>query len=422
MSAAARPAPGGLTVAEARERIAAALPRVQETERVALRQALGRVLAADVISPIDVPAHDNSAMDGYALRGAELPATGQAVLPVAGQALAGRPFDGMPPAGAAVRIMTGAPMPAGLDTVVPLEQVQVLDAGTPGERVQIAAGSVRPRDHCRLHGEDLARGQCALPAGQRLKPADLGLLASLGQAEVAVWRRLRVALFSTGDELRDAGEPLEEGCIHDSNRYALLGLLERLGVEVLDLGIVPDRPAALEATFLEAAARSDVILTSGGVSAGDADHTRALMARLGQVDFLSLAMRPGRPLAFGRLAGAGREVLLFGLPGNPVASMVAFLVFVRDALLVMSGAAAPQRTMLRARAAQPIPKRAGRTEYPRGLLGLDRGEPMVHLTGAQGSGILSSMSQADVLIVLEHERGPVAAGDWVPVLPFDGLL
>ncbi|WKB53716.1 molybdopterin molybdotransferase MoeA [Eleftheria terrae] len=418
--AAAAGAPGAapvLTVEQARQRVMAGLPRVQERERLSIRHALGRVLADDVVSPIDVPAHDNSAMDGYALRAADLAGSGPTQLPVAGTALAGQPFHGSLPAGHCLRIMTGAMLPPGLDSVVPQEAVSVVDG-----RLVVPAGSVQAGQHVRLRGEDLARGRPALPSGRRLRSADLGLLASLGQAEVVVWRPLRVAVFSTGDELRGIGQPLDEGCIYDSNRHALLGLLQGLPVEALDLGMVRDDPAALEAVLLGAAAQADVILTSGGVSSGEADHTRALLARLGQVTFCSLAMRPGRPLAFGRIAHHGREALLFGLPGNPVASMVAFLVFVRDALLTIGGATAGPPVLLKARASGPMRKRPGRTEYQRGLLGCADGEPTVRLTGSQGSGILHSMSQADALVVLHHEQGDVAPGDWVDVMPLQGLL
>ncbi|AKJ28951.1 gephyrin-like molybdotransferase Glp [Caldimonas brevitalea] len=410
--------PDLLHVEQARALIARELRPVEHREAVGLRAALGRVLAADVVSELDVPAHDNSAMDGYAFDGAALAAAVPLDLSVVGTALAGRPYPGRVGRGEAVRIMTGAPLPEGVDTVVPQELVAV--AGT---RLQVPAGAVRPGDNVRARGEDLARGRPALKAGRWLRPADLGLLASLGQAQVPVWRRLKVACFSTGDELRVIGEPLPPACVHDSNRHTLLALLQGLGVvDAYDLGVVPDDPAALEATLRAAAETVDVVLTSGGVSEGDADHTRRLLERLGQVSFWKLAIRPGRPLAAGHLDAGGRRTLLFGLPGNPVAAMVAFHVFVRDALLTLAGATPTPAPRLRAQSQDTIRKKPGRTEYQRGILSHQDGVPVVRLTGAQGSGILSSMSQANALVVLPHDQAGVSPGDWVDVLPFDGLL
>jgi molybdopterin molybdotransferase len=274
-----------------------------------------------------------------------------------------------------------------------------------------------------LRGEDLARGEPALHAGRILRPADLGLLASLGQAEVPVWRRLRVAFFSTGDELRSIGEPLDEGCVYDSNRYTLYGMLQRLGVELIDLGVVRDEPAALEAAFTRAAADADAVITSGGVSVGEADHTKAIMAQLGEVLFWKIAMRPGRPMAIGRIGPPGREAMLFGLPGNPVAVMVTFYAFVRDALLAMSGATPEPLPMLRAVSESALRKKPGRTEFQRGIVSPGKdGRWQVRITGAQGSGILRSMSQANGMVVLHHAQGHVAAGDLVDVIPFEGLI
>ncbi len=267
--------------------------------------------------------------------------------------------------------MTGAVMPAGLDTVVPQEFVRV-----EGERVHVPAGVVQRGENRRLAGEDLARGEVALAAGRIVRPADLGLLASLGAAEVAVFRRLRVAFFSTGNELRSVGEPLDPGAVYDSNRYTLWGMLQRLGVDVLDLGVVRDDPAALEAAFRDAAAAADAVITSGGVSVGEADHTKAVMASLGDVLFWRIAMRPGRPMAIGRIDSGGREAILFGLPGNPVAVMVTFYALVRDALLAMAGAAAAPLMALRAASVAPIRKRPGRTEYQRGIVSRGAGRPL----------------------------------------------
>jgi molybdopterin molybdotransferase len=385
---------------------------------VPIRSALGRVLARDIVSPINVPAHDNSAMDGFALRGSDLLVDAPTALDVVGTGFAGQAVGGEVLAGQCVRIMTGAVMPAGLDTVVPQEFTKAQDG-----KVLIPPGVVRPGDNRRLVGEDLSVGEAALRAGRVLRPADIGMLASLGQAEVPVTRRLRVAFFSTGDELRSIGEPLDEGCVYDSNRYTLWAMLQRLGVEVLDMGVVRDDPAALEQAFRSAAENADAVITSGGVSVGEADHTKQVMARLGEVLFWRIAMRPGRPMAIGRIESAGRSAVLFGLPGNPVAVMVTFYAFVRDALLRMSGATPQALPMLRAASVTPLRKKPGRTEYQRGIVtaGAD-GTWQVAITGSQGSGILRSMSEANGLVVLSHAQGDVAAGELVDVLPFDGLL
>ena len=412
--------PDALPVAQAQEFIARLVPRVQAVEKLAIRSALGRVLASDVISTIAVPAHDNSAMDGYALRGSELAAGGDTVLTVAGTGFAGAQFDGSVAPGQCVRIMTGAVMPAGLDTVVPQEFTRV-----EGDRVIVPAGAVRRGDNRRCAGEDLAKGEAALKAGRVLRPADLGLLASLGQAEVPVLRRLRVAFFSTGDELRSINEPLNEDYVYDSNRYTLWGMLQRLGVDLIDMGVVRDDPVALEAAFRQAAQDADAVITSGGVSVGEADHTKQVMKTLGDVLFWRIAMRPGRPMAIGRISSGGHDAILFGLPGNPVAVMVTFYAFVRDALLAMSGATPQPLPMLRAASTQAIRKKAGRTEYQRGIVTRSASSAsgwQVEITGAQGSGILRSMSVANGLVVLGHEQGNVAAGELVDVLPFDGLV
>ncbi len=405
--------PNALPVASAQTVIDALVRPVQAVESVTIRAALGRVLASDVMSPIDVPAHDNSAMDGYALRAADLSPAGPTRLPIVGTALAGTPYDGVVAAGAAVRVMTGAVMPAGCDTVVVQESVTV-EAGT----VTVPPGQVAGQNR-RLRGEDLCAGRPALHAGRIITPADLGLLASLGIAEVPVRRRLRVAFFSTGDELRSIGEPLGPGQIYDSNRYTLWGMLTRLGVDLIDMGVVPDRPEALEAAVRSAASCADAIISSGGVSVGEADYTRDIMARLGEVAFWTIAMRPGRPLAFGRIG----EACYFGLPGNPVAVMITFYFFARDALLRMMGAGPRQQLYLRATSSDAFRKKPGRTEYQRARLtaGPD-GRMQVASLGNQGSGVLRSMSEANCIVVLHHDQGSVAPGDMVDCLPFDGLI
>jgi molybdopterin molybdotransferase len=409
-----------LSVAEARAAIAQALQPITEARTVPLVQALGRVLAADVISPIDVPAHDNSAMDGYAFDGRALQPGAATALRVAGTVYAGAPFEGTLAAGECLRIMTGAVMPAGTDTVVPHELCRA-DA----DRIRIEPGVLRPGENRRRRGEDLALGRAALRAGRVLRPADLGLLASLGIPAVHVRRPLRVALFSTGDEVRDVGEPLAPGCIYDSNRYSLRGAVERLGFEVVDLGLVRDDRAALQAALEAALAQADVVLTSGGVSMGDADYTRDVLAQMGEVAFWKIAMRPGRPFAFGPLHGAagGRRSWLFALPGNPVAALVTFYAFAREALLRLAGAEPTPLPTLQARSSSAIRKRPGRTEFQRGVVepAADGGW-QVRLTGSQGAGVLRSMSEANCLVVLRHEQGSVAAGEPVDVWLFDGLV
>jgi molybdopterin molybdotransferase len=375
-------------------------------------------LAADVVSPLDVPAHDNSAMDGYAFRGSLLRPDQALSLQVAGTALAGKAWSGSIADQQCLKIMTGAIMPAGLDTVVPQEMVQAS-----GDRITIPPGALRQGDNRRFRGEDLCKDKPALLAGTTIGPAALGLLASLGVPTVEVRRPLRVAFFSTGDEILSLGDAPREGAVYDSNRYTLFGLLTRMGVDVLDMGVVRDDPAALEAAFSQAAAQADAIITSGGVSVGEADHTKAVMRKLaggeGGVAFWKIAMRPGRPMAVGRIGNA----VLFGLPGNPVAVMVTFLAFVRPALLQMMGAQASPSPMLKARSAEAIRKKPGRTEYQRAVVSTAAdGTLQVRTTGQQGSGVLSSMVAANGLLVLHHDQGNVAVGDEVDMLMFEGVI
>jgi molybdopterin molybdotransferase len=405
--------PEALAVDTAKQAIRACLTPVAEVERVAVRAALGRVLAQEIVPGIDVPAHDNSAMDGYAVRFADLDPGGEATLQEIGAAFAGRKFAGRLGAGQCVRVMTGAVMPAGADTVVIQEAVRA-----DGGRVVVPAGQ-KAGQNVRRAGEDLKTGVEVLHPGQPLRPAELGLIASLGIAEVAVRRKLRVAFFATGDELASIGAPLREGEIYDSNRYTLHAMLSRMGVEISDLGVVRDDPAQLEAALRKAASGADAIITTGGVSVGEADFIKQLMARLGEVLFWKIAMRPGRPMAFGRIGAAA----LFGLPGNPVAVMVTFYQFVRDALLFLSGrtddCAVP---LLRVPCKSALRKIPGRTEFQRGILSRDAsGEWSVRLTGQQGAGVLRSMSEANCFVVLEHARGNVAAGEVVAVQLMDGL-
>lgn len=400
--------PNALHVVKAREAMRACMTPIAETESVPVRAALGRILAQDIVPGIDVPAHDNSAMDGYAVRFADL---GQPLREI-GTALAGRPFTGAVGLGECVRVMTGAVLPAGTDTVV-IQEVVKKDGG----RIVVPPGQKRAQN-VRYAGEDLKTGVPMLAPGKFLRPAELGLIASLGIGEIRVKRRLRVAFFATGDELASIGEKLKEGEVYDSNRYTLHGMLARLGVDIIDLGVVRDEPQALEEAFRKASCVADAVVTTGGVSVGEADFVRQLMAKLGEVLFWKIAMRPGRPMAFGRIGGS----YLFGLPGNPVAVMVTFYQFVRDALWHLAGRADDYSiALLRATAAERIRKVPGRTEYQRGILFCDQGTWKVRTTGQQGSGVLRSMSEANCFIVLEHERANVEAGEPVGVQLFEGL-
>jgi molybdopterin molybdotransferase len=406
--------PNSMPVAKAREFIHRFLQPVDAVLRVPVRSALGRVLAEDVLSPVDVPAHRNSAMDGWAMRGADLKPEGETTLVEIGSSFAGRPFRGEVGRGQCVRIMTGGVVPRGADTVVMQER-----ARASGKSVSFAPGQ-KTGQNVREAGEDLAAGSIALRRGRLVRPADLGLIASLGIGEVPVYRPLRVAFFSTGDELKSIGTTLGEGEIYDSNRYTLFGMLTRLGCEVLDMGVVRDDPKLLERAFREAAAAADVVITSGGVSVGEADFVKAMLDRLGEVVFWKIAMKPGRPLAYGRLGGAH----FFGLPGNPVSVMVTFYQFVRDALLVLMGAdpVAPVPTF-KAVCTSKLKKAPGRTEFQRGILarGAD-GALTVKPTGEQGSGILKSMSDANCFIILDDATGNVEAGASVEVQLLEGIV
>ena len=381
---------------------------------VPIPQALGRILARDVISPVAVPPHDNSAMDGFAFAGQALALQGPVRLQVVGTALAGAAWRGTVGPGQCLKIMTGAIMPEGLDTVAPQELVQ-----HDGDSIVIPPGRLSAGDNRRLCGEDIALGRAALLAGQRLTPAALGLVASLGVPHVRVKRPLRVAYFSTGNEILSLGEAPREGAVYDSNRYTVMGLLSRLGIELLDLGVIPDDPVQLRQAFVQASSQADAVITSGGVSVGEADYTKTMMRELGEVAFWKIAMRPGRPMAVGRI---GRS-LLFGLPGNPVAVMVTFLAFVRPALLRLMGCTEAPPPLLRAVCTEALRKKPGRTEYQRGLVSLSpSGELQVRTTGNQGSGVLSSMVQGNGLIVLHHAQADVAIGDTVDVMMFDGVI
>lgn len=400
-----------ITVEDALARIREAIAPVTLVERVPVRDALGRVLAADIRTPHPVPGHDNSAMDGYAIRHAD-----QARQPLreVGSAYAGHPFEGQLGEGECVRIMTGGVVPAGADSVV-MQEVCRADGG----RVHVDdwpdAG-----ENVRRAGEDTAAGDRVVTAGTRLTAANLGVIAATGKPEIGVYRRLRAAFFSTGDELRSAGEPIETGQIYDSNRYTLHGMLARLGTEVIDMGVVRDDPAELRAALETAAASADVVLTSGGVSVGSADYVTDTLAEIGRIGFWTVSIKPGRPLAFGHIDRAA----FFGLPGNPVSSMVTFAQIVAPSLRHMSGETGYRPVRFHARlVGKRLRKKPGRMEFQRGHLDWDtNGEPQVRGFGSQGSGILRSMSTADCFIVLPLDGGGVEPGEWVTVEPFTGPL
>jgi molybdopterin molybdotransferase len=405
--------PNSMPVAKARAFIHQFLEPVRGTARVPVRDALGRVLAEDLLSPVDVPSHRNSAMDGWAMRGADL-AAGEATLTEVGVSFAGKPFSGKVAAGQCVRIMTGGVVPEGADTVVMQER-----ARANGKSITFAAGQ-KTGQNVREAGEDLKAGSLALARGRIVRPAELGLVASLGIGEVSVYRRLRVAFFSTGDELKSVGATLGEGEIYDSNRYTLHGMLARLGCDVLDMGVVRDDPELIERAFAQASANADVVITSGGVSVGEADFVKSMLGKLGEVVFWKIAMKPGRPLAYGKIGAAH----FFGLPGNPVSVMVTFYQFVRDALLVLMGAnpVAPIPTF-RATCTARLKKAPGRTEFQRGVLTqAPDGTLTVRPTGEQGSGILKSMSDANCFIILGDHTGNVEAGTSVEVQLLEGIV
>ena len=407
-----------LPVSEARERLFKALDRPGRTEKIALDAALGRVLAENVVSPMDVPAQTNSAMDGYAIARDSIPSEGEKRLELRGTAWAGQPFDGVIAGGEAVRIFTGAIMPEGTDTVVIQEHVQAVDA-----HVDIDS-EVIPGKNVRQAGEDVALGQEVLPAGQKLQAADIGVLASLGIKHIQVFCRLKVAYFTTGDELHSlaehtAGDELPPGRLFDSNRHTLACLLQSMGVDAIDLGIVRDNEQDTRTALNRAAELADVVITSGGVSAGEADFVTRVFHDLAAVSFWKLAMRPGRPLAFGTVGNAA----FFGLPGNPVAVMVTYLQFVKPALCYLSGMDNVEPLTLPAVSESNLRKSPGRVEYQRGIMRVDEsGTLVVASTGKQGAGRLSSMSQANCLIVIDVDVDGVNAGDTVGVQPFHGLL
>jgi molybdopterin molybdotransferase len=405
--------PNSMPVEQARKYIANFLEPVTSSEKVSIRDSLGRILSENVISPVNVPQHDNSAMDGYAMKGIDLKEGEKSKFAVIGTAFAGQPFQGAVESGQAVRIMTGAVIPDGADTVVMQERAE-----RDGDSVLVdyfPAGA-----NTRKAGEDLKLGAPALTKGHKIRPADLGLIASLGITEISVYRKLRVAFFSTGDELVGVGTPLGEGQIYDSNRYTIFGMLSELGCELIDMGVIRDTPEDVERAFSDSTSIADVVITSGGVSVGEADFVKPILDKLGEVLFWKIAMKPGRPLAFGKIGTSH----FFGLPGNPVAVMVTFYQFVQVALKTLQGQTHQMPVpAFKARVTEALKKAPGRTEFQRGILEQSAdGEWTVKPTGNQGSGILSSMSQAHCFIVLPTDMGRVDAGEIVDVQLIRGLV
>lgn len=402
-----------LTAAEAARLIVERVHAIADTEAVGLAAAAGRVLAAELRAAMAVPPHDNSAVDGYAVRHADLLADGETVLPVGGRVTAGHPLGRAHRPGEAIRIFTGAVMPAGADAVMMQE-----DCTADGDRVRLRPG-LAPGANRRRAGEDVAAGAVALPAGRRLRPQDVGMAAAVGAPVLGVRRRLTAALFSTGDEIRAPGQPLPPGAVYDSNRYTVAALLGGLGIAVDDQGILPDRLDRIRPALADAARAHDLIVTTGGMSVGEEDHVRAAVAAAGRIDFWRLAIRPGRPVALGRIG----EAIFIGLPGNPVAVMVTFMTVARPVLLARMGALPEPPRAYPVRLGFDYRKKAGRREYLRARLedGPD-GLPLVRKFPRDGVGILSSMVESDGLVVLAEDVTELAAGTLVDFLPFSEMM
>ncbi len=407
-----------ISVDTARQIITDTITPISASETVPIRESLKRYLATDIISPINVPPHTNSAMDGYALAGNDLPTNTAIDYKIAGTSFAGIPSTQTYQSGTVVRIMTGGVMPAGTDTVIPQELVEKLDDQTIRLEPEHKAGQ-----NVRHPGEDLAIGKKVFEKGRKLSAADIGILASLGLGQIDVLARPKVAFFSTGDELRSIGENLKEGEIYDSNRYTLFAMLKNLNTEIIDLGVIPDTEEAIEKAFTQAAAESDIFISTGGVSVGEADYIKPTLKKLGETHFWKVAMKPGRPLTYGTLNHNKRQTKFFGLPGNPVAVMVTFLQFVQPAIHYLASGKQEKSITLKAIAKETIKKRPGRTEYIRGIFEqTPEGEFIVRRTGKQGSGILMSMSLANCFIHLNADSNGVNEGDTVEIQVFEGLI
>jgi molybdopterin molybdotransferase len=409
--------PGLLSVEQARQAILDHVKPIAAYEKLPLRNCLNRVLAEDIVSSINVPGHINSAMDGYAVSSDDLPSHGMKSLEIIGTSFAGKPYTGQCQPGQCVRIMTGAAMPEGTDTVIMQEH-----ARRENNTVSIDSKH-RGGQNVRQAGEDIRSGDSVLPAGKQVTPADLGIIASLGIGEVKIRKRPCVAFFSTGDELRSigdgSGKALSKGEVYDSNRYSLYGMLRRLGVDLVDMGVIPDNEAALTRALEQARDVADLVITSGGVSVGEADYIKPVLEKMGRINFWKIAMKPGRPLTFGLLDNK----ILFGLPGNPVAVMVTFYQFVRPAILYLTSGHYQPPLTLTAISQSKLRKRPGRYEFQRGVLSQSSdGKLRVEKTGRQGSGVLMSMSLANCFILLDEDNAGIEPGEPVAVQPFDSFI
>ena len=401
--------PDSLMVSDALKKIYTAISPISESETVPIRESLNRILATDIISSLNVPTATNSAMDGYALHGANIPQKGTSIIKVVGTAFAGKPYQGKIGQGECIRIMTGAVMPDATNTVIIQEHVERID-----DEIRIDS-ETKQGSNVRQAGEDITSGDVVLEKGERIRSADIGVIASLGIGEVEVIRKLRIAFFSTGDELSSIGEELKDGNIYDSNRYTLFGMLSELNVVIMDMGVIRDNPEDLQQAFEDAATKADVIITTGGVSVGEADYVKEILQETGTVNFWKVAMKPGRPLAFGQI----KDAQFFGLPGNPVSVMVTFSQFVKPALRHLMTETETETFTMQVPCISKLKKKPGRIEYQRGILERDESNQwVVKKTGAQGSGILRSMSQANCFIILPMDSDSIEPGAIVEVQPF----
>ena len=405
--------PNSLSFEQALERIQNSIKPIQGKKNVTIRESAGHILAEDVTSPMDVPPFINSAMDGYAIQANDLPQTDNTLLKVIGKSFAGGPFEGEVKSGEAVRIMTGAIVPEGADTVIMQEHAEVN-----GDTIKIG-NEHKAKQNVRNPGDDFFTGDTIIKAGERLSPAKLGLLASVGVTEFKVIRKPVVAFFSTGDELKGVGQILESGDIYDSNRYILFGMLEKMGVDCIDMGVVPDIKDEIEQTLKDASKIADLVITSGGASVGEADFIKIILDEIGKVGFWKIAMKPGKPLAFGHI----NNTIFFGLPGNPVSAMATFYQFVQPSLRLLEGEAISDPIRLQAKCMSSLKKRPGRKDFQRGIMSTNNeGELIVDTTGIQGSHMLSSMAKANCFIVLEQDAGNIEPGEIVEVQPFNELI
>ncbi|MFV2060654.1 MAG: gephyrin-like molybdotransferase Glp [Gammaproteobacteria bacterium] len=409
--------PNSLSVIQATDRISSLVKSASKsltvTERSSCRDAFGRILADDIIATISTPPYDNSAMDGYAINAIDIPKKDTATLKIIGTSWAGKPFSGKVTSGDCIRIMTGAKMPEGADTVIMQEHVIITN-----DSITINTGHCA-QQNVRYIGEDIKKGNTVLRAGKNIAAAELGIIASMGISEVTIYRKLRVAIFSTGDELRGVGETLDDGQIYDSNRYTLFGLLQKNYIELIDMGVIPDDRTKIETAFEEAASIADVVITSGGVSVGDADYVKETLEKMGNINFWKIAMKPGRPLAFGNINNA----IFFGLPGNPVSVMATFSQFALPAIRALSGHSNTRNKSYHVKCSTELKKRAGRVDFQRGHISTDeKGQISVAVSGLQASHILSSMSHSNCFIILSEDTTHVAVDSIVEVQPYNEWL